>query len=112
MAALDAELALMVDVLELLGAGPERQVAELDAFREVATQLREGVVDMVRLNDSLERRGALPPRVAAAVRRIDARFDAMIDAGESMFTEEAVRNSPEWEEVRRVARGALAELRR
>lgn len=106
----DPDLRLLIDVLEVLAAGPEHQVAALPEFRQAATQLRDGVVDMVRLNEALERRGALPPAAADAVRALDACFDRMMDAGDAMFTAEAVRHAAEWREVRRIARGALARL--
>jgi len=108
---MDRDLALLRDVLELLAAPPARQTEALAAFREAAEQIRDGVVDMVQLHESLMRRGALSPAAAASIHEIDARFDAMIEAGDEMFTVEALESASEWREVRELARRALALLR-
>lgn len=106
----DTELALLRTVLALLAADPERQVRELPAFRQTAAQLRDGVVDLFRIDDSLAAQGALPPGVPGTLRALDARFDEMLEAGDVTFSEEAIRESEEWRAVRTLASEALALL--
>jgi hypothetical protein len=100
----------LIAALRALAADPDTQVQQLDAFRQVAGEVRDGVRDMVPVDDQLQRQGQLPDEAASRVRELDACFDRMVAAGEPMFTAEAVRSAPEWTEARQLARRALEAL--
>lgn len=104
------DLEALAGALRVVAAEPDDQLEALETFRIAATQLRDGVRDLVPLDRRLARSGALPERAAALIRELDACFDRMLDAGDAMFTEEALRNAPEWAQARDVARRALRAL--
>lgn len=95
------------EVLTLLAADPVAQIAHIDDIRATAEQLRDGVVELAPIDRVLERRGALAPATASAVRRIDALFDAMMEAEEDLFTEHGIRHADAWAEIRQAAARAL-----
>lgn len=100
------DLRALEDALQLLAADADAQAPALGAFRRVAEEIGNGVVELRHLEDMLAAAGLVPAAVCDEVARIDAALDEMID-DDAQWTPEALEASPQWERVRRHARAAL-----
>lgn len=94
---------------EILAADATRQLAHLHGLGlvglvdELALQFDDALVLLPRL--SSER--LVSEQAAAAVRKVDAHLAQMSTCSAEVWSEEAVKSSPEWGRVRELAAAAL-----
>lgn len=101
---------LLLDALKMLSAAPENQMAYLRQLGpstdadELALEfdaIAAAVDDMLDLKEISEIQ-------ANAVRRVDRMLSGISGpSNETLWTAEALTNSPEWMEIRRVAKACL-----
>jgi hypothetical protein len=96
----------LIWALRWLAAEPEAAIA---AYDRIVTA-DEIALDMNDWYEVARDWGLLDEVTGVALKVIDAEFEAMSDAGANLWTDEAIRLSPEWARQRERARDALAHM--
>jgi hypothetical protein len=106
----DPDLEALIDALELLAADPADQAPALPLLRRAAEELRAGVADLLPVDRVLLRRDAIPRAAAEVVVEIDREMEALLE-DRAAWSATALDERPQWREIRRLARHALAVIR-
>jgi len=102
---------LLRKALERLAWLAPKQIAYLIKHRVDADDFALDHYEGVLMLDQFLEQGLLPPSAAEKIRAVDRKLDEMSGAHNAhLWDDEALRNSPEWQDVRRLASAALAEL--
>ena len=100
----------LIHSLQALAAPADVQLARFPDFAAKADELALDYADALRLAADCPQ-VLLEPGQRHALDRLDGYLDRMSGAANAaLWTEGAVRSSPEWEEVRALARAGLAAL--
>lgn len=102
---------LMREDLERVADPAPKQIRYLIKHRVDADRFALDLYDGVVMMDQFVEQGLMTQAQAELIRAIDRKFDEM--SGEEnahLWDDEAIENGPEWQEVRRLAAAALAEL--
>ncbi len=101
----------LIEAVEYLALGSGAQIAWLEEQGFDADELALQFNDMYRVVHQLADRGRLPLAVLPDLDSINATFEHMNQDAES-YNDEALRNSPEWEHIRSLAKAALAHIKK
>jgi len=96
----------LIWALRWLAGDPEAAIAAYDGI-VVADEIALDLNHWYEVNRDW---GLLDDSTAEALEVIDAKFEAMSDAGPHLWTDDAIRNSTEWAGQRERARAALVRL--
>ncbi|GAB3951996.1 hypothetical protein [Streptomyces sparsus] len=102
----------LLSIIEILGANSERQINYCRLLGVGIDELALEFDDIYRTAAALERVGSIPEGVVAQLSAIDGFFEGMTVSETNVWTEDAVKHSPIWEEVRSAARLAEVAVRR
>lgn len=106
----DARLGSIIQALQLLAGEPDTQIEALSAFARIAREMQAGE-PVQRVDRELADEGVLPPESFAALERVDACFEQILQSDDpEIWTETGIRTHPLWHQVRELARRSLEEL--
>ena len=102
-----AQRRTLVESLTMAGRPAEEQLAALP--RDTAAQLARIHEDVAHLAPGLRAAGLLDGEAFRRLAAFDRQHEAMVE-DEALWTDEALREDPRWEESRGLAAAALAAL--
>jgi hypothetical protein len=103
--------AQLVEALRLVAAPAAVQQAALPPFVVVADEIALTYHDAYLLADQVAAAGLVTAQDLARLAELDAHFDALTARGDpTLWTTDALRTVPAWEEARRLAATLLAAL--
>lgn len=102
----------LLSIVKILAADPDRQISYCRLLGVGIDELALEFYDIYRAAPALERVGSIPEGVVAGLSTIDGFFEGMTVSVTSVWTEDAVKYSPNWVEVRSVARRAEVAVRK
>jgi len=98
-------------VLSILAQPWQEQVRYLECHRVDADELALEFDDLFCVADAKREAGELSEKEHKALHRLDHMLDRMSGSENAhLWTNEALKNRPEWEDVRRLARDVLIEM--
>jgi hypothetical protein len=105
----DDRLVNLIDALQLVAADPDHQARALQAFRDIAAEIRRGETPVQLLDLTLVREGVIPEPVRFIVQEIDLLFDELVERDDDarVFAPSALKTDPTWNRLRVQARAAL-----
>jgi hypothetical protein len=90
-------------VLDLLSADAERQLRETQQSGVGPDEIALEFDNAFCLAQAAESEGILRPEIIGSLSAVDSQLDSMTRAGAHLWTEQAVRESSEWRQLRLVA---------
>jgi len=107
----NGKLGALQEALRMAAAEPREQARNLELFRRVAEQIREGDPKVKFLDQELADQGVIDEPVRALIERVDQCFDQLVQSPDPfVWTEAALVRSPLWRKLRRLAGKALRKI--